>query len=403
MRITGVWEAALPMSSPIRNAVIGFEEMTTSALIIETDATVDGQRVVGYGFNSNGRYAQSGLLRERFLRRILGADPEALLDDAGTNFDPERIWSIAMTNEKPGGHGERSVAVGVIDMAMWDIVGKIAGMPVCQVLAERYGDGSWDANVSVYAAGGYYHDGGIDALKQELEEYLQLGYTTVKMKIGGASLDTDRARIEAALDVVREGERLAVDANGRFDLRQALDYAAALAPYDLRWYEEPGDPLDFALHATVAEAYSNPIATGENLFSVGDVRNLARYAGLRPDRDILQMDPVLSYGVVEYVRMQRVLDNHGWWSRRAIPHGGHQLALHVAAGLKLGGNESYPRVFEPFGGFADDTPITNGEIALPDRPGVGFEAKPPLINALMSVRNDASRISVPASPLRQTG
>jgi L-alanine-DL-glutamate epimerase-like enolase superfamily enzyme len=392
VKITNVYEASLPMRSAMRNAVIGFEEMTTSVLVVETDVEREGGKVVGYGFNSNGRYAQSGLLRERFLRRILAADPDTLLDETGTNLDPERMWQVAMTNEKPGGHGERSVAVGIIDMALWDIVGKIAERPLCQVLADRYGDGSWDDHVFVYAAGGYYREGGVHALQQEIRGYLDLGYTTVKMKIGGAPLDEDLRRIEAVIEVVGAAERVAVDANGRFDLPQALEYAAALSPYGLRWFEEPGDPLDYSLHAIVAEVYEPSLATGENLFSSSDVRNLARYGGLRPDRDVVQMDPVLSYGVVEYTRMLKTLQTHGWSTRRAIPHGGHQLALHVASGLKLGGNESYPGVFEPFGGFADNVPIIEGRVALTDVPGVGFETNADLFAALRSAWTEASHV-----------
>ena len=93
------------------------------------------------------------------------------------------------------------------------------------------------------------------------------------------------------------------------------------------------------------------------------------------DRDILQMDPVLSYGLVEYLRMLKVLKQHGWSPRQCIPHGGHQFALNIASGLKLGGNESYPRVFAPFGGFADSTPIERGYVAIPAMPGIGFEDK----------------------------
>jgi len=176
------------------------------------------------------------------------------------------------------------------------------------------------------------------------------------------------------------GSRLAVDANGRFDLATALAYASALKPMGLFWFEEAGDPLDFALQSMLGENYPLSMATGENLFSHQDVRNLLRYGGMRPDRDYLQMDPVLSYGLVEYMRMLNQLTSHGWSKRRCIPHGGHQFALHIAAGLGLGGNESYPKVFAPFGGFADSTPIKEGYINLTESPGIGFEEKADLIN-----------------------
>ena len=117
------------------------------------------------------------------------------------------------------------------------------------------------------------------------------------------------------------------------------------------------------------------MATGENLFSMQDARNLIRYGGMRPDRDWLQFDCALSYGLVEYLRTLTMLKQHAWSPRRCIPHGGHQMSLNIAAGLGLGGNESYPDVFQPFGGFADDTPVENSYVKMPDVPGVGFEAK----------------------------
>jgi L-alanine-DL-glutamate epimerase-like enolase superfamily enzyme len=333
-----------------------------------------GKPVVGFGFHSNGRYAQQGILRERVIPRLLRADPAALLDEEGTNFDPERAWRVMMKNEKPGGHGDRAVAVAVMDMALWDVAAKIADLPLAEVLAQRYGNGHVDERVPVYAAGGYYYPGkDISALTDEMKSYLELGYTTVKIKIGGAPLAEDLKRIEAVLKLLPSGDRLCVDANGRFDLKTALDYAAALGPYKLRWYEEPGDPLDFELNGEIAKNSKTPIATGENLFSMEDARNLIRYGGMNSQADFLQMDPALSYGVVEYARTLQMLSENGWSPRRCIPHGGHQMALHVAAGMGLGGSESYPGVFLPFGGFADDTPIENGCVRLPDAPGIGIE------------------------------
>jgi L-alanine-DL-glutamate epimerase-like enolase superfamily enzyme len=291
-----------------------------------------------------------------------------------------------MSNEKPGGHGERCVAAGVIDMALWDAAAKIEGKPLYRLLADRYRNGRREEKVFVYAAGGYYYPGkDNEALKAEMRGYLDMGYSVLKMKIGGATLEEDCRRIEAVLELLGDGKRLAVDANGRFDLETARAYAGALKPYGLRWYEEPLDPLDYASHAVLARDYEGSIATGENLFSRQDVTNLLRHARLRPDRDILQMDPALSYGLVEYLRMLEVLKDLGWSHRQCIPHGGHQFALNIAAGLGLGGNESYPHVFAPFGGFADLTPIKDGFVNLPETPGVGFEEKSKLIDLFRSL------------------
>lgn len=386
MKITAIHSTVVPIASAIRNAYIDFSKMTASVLAVVTDVVRDGKPVVGYGFNSNGRYAQAALLAERFIPRIMEADPASLVDDSGENLDPHRIWASAMANEKPGGHGERSVAIGVIDMAVWDAVAKIEGKPLYRLLADRYNDGDADDKVFVYAAGGYYYPGkNLQALKDEMRKYLDLGYTVVKMKIGGDSVDEDLKRIDAVIEVLGAPGRLAVDANGRFDLETAVRYAKALAPYGLFWYEEAGDPLDFTLQAELANHYEAPMATGENLFSMQDARNLIRYGGMRPDRDWLQFDCALSYGLVEYLRTLGMLKEHGWSSRRCIPHGGHQLSLNIAAGLKLGGNESYPDVFQPFGGFADNVPVEESYVRLPDTPGIGFEAKASLWRVMKSL------------------
>jgi len=376
MKITAIHETVAPISSDIRNAYIDFSKMTASVVAVVTDIKRNGKRVVGYGFNSNGRYAQSGLLRERFIPRIMGAEAKSLLNDAGDNLDPHRIWACAMANEKPGGHGERSVAVGVLDMAVWDAVAKIEGKPLYRVLGERYRGGDVDDKVFVYAAGGYYYPGkNVQALQDEMKKYLDLGYSVVKIKIGGESLADDLRRIEAVIKVVGSGKNLAVDANGRFDLQTAIEYARALKPYGLFWYEEAGDPLDYALQAELAYHYDGPMATGENLFSMQDARNLIRHGGMRADRDWLQFDCALSYGLVEYLRTIDMLRQNAWSTRRCVPHGGHQMSLNIAAGLGLGGNESYPDVFQPFGGFADGTPVVNSYVTMPEVPGVGFEAK----------------------------
>jgi L-alanine-DL-glutamate epimerase-like enolase superfamily enzyme len=382
MRIADLREVTAPIASPIANAYIDFSKMTCSLVAVVTDVGRDGRTVVGYGFNSNGRYGQGGLIRERFAPRLLEAKPETLLNDAGDNLDPDRIWQTLMRNEKPGGHGERSVAVGTIDMAVWDAVAKIASKPLFRLLAERYGTKA-DPRVFVYAAGGYYYPGkNLEALRTEMRGYLDRGYTVVKMKIGGADIAEDRRRIEAVLAEIGSQAQLAVDANGRFDLETAIAYAKMLGQYPLFWYEEAGDPLDYALQAALAEFYPGPMATGENLFSHQDARNLLRYGGMRPDRDWLQFDCALSYGLCEYLRTLEVLKIAGWSPRRCIPHGGHQMSLNIAAGLGLGGNESYPDLFQPYGGFPDGVRVEDGYIVMPELPGIGFEGKSDLIRVM---------------------
>jgi L-alanine-DL-glutamate epimerase-like enolase superfamily enzyme len=357
MRIVEIRERSASISSSIRNAYIDFSRMTVSVVALITDVVRDGSPVIGYGFCSNGRYAQGGILRERFIPRIIEADPASLCADMDDNLDPLKIWNTFMANEKPGGHGDRAVAAGALDMAVWDAVAKIAEQPLWRLLSERYNGGQCDQQVLVYPGGGYYYPGKqLVQLQEEMRGYRDAGYRVVKMKIGGADLDTDLHRIEAVLEVVGDGRSLAVDANGRFDLPQALAYGEAIRGYDLFWYEEPGDPLDYLLHATLAQHYPAAIATGENLFSHQDLVNLLRYGGLRPDRDWVQLDPALSYGLTEYLRV-------------------------IAS-------ESYPGVFQPFGGFADAIPIVDGYTRGHDTPGIGVELKQDLYTELRRLTAD---------------
>ncbi|HSI79156.1 MAG TPA: enolase C-terminal domain-like protein [Solirubrobacterales bacterium] len=390
-RIVDVREQTVPLEAAIRNSLIDFSEMTTCVVAVLTDRRIDGRPAVGFGFNSIGRYTQGDMLRDRFIPRLLNADPDALIDEESGELDPARVGDLVMKNEKPAGHGERSGAVAALEIAVWDVAAKLAEMPLYRLLADRYNGGEHDRDVEVYAAGGYYYpDDGVERLVDEMCGYLDAGYTHLKMKVGGASLDTDIERVEAVLGLVGgDGGRLAVDANGRFDLETAIAYGERMERYGLRWYEEPGDPLDFALLAELGKHYEPPLATAENLFSHQDVRNLLRYAGLRPDIDILQMDPGLSYGVAELDRMLSVMRHAGWSPRRVIPHGGHLMALHMAAGLQLGGNESYPGIFQPFGGFGLQHEVVEGAITIADEPGIGLELKTELEPVLSGLAPEA--------------
>lgn len=354
------------------NALVNFGGHTVSLVALIADR--GGKRVVGVAFDSIGRFAQSGILRDRMIPRILAAPPEALLDESGL-VDPAAVAACALTDEKPGGHGDRAAAVAALELACWDLNAKLDDEPAYATIARHFGRKPVSA-VAVYAAGGYYYsDASLHGLRDEMRGYLDLGYDSVKMKIGGAPLPEDLARIEAVVDVVGDGGRVAVDANGRFDRSAATQWAAALAAYGLRWYEEPGDPLDFELNQAVTACYDGAVATGENLFSVPDVTNLVRYGGMRPGRDIFQMDAGLSYGLTEYARMLGVLEANGFDRRFAFPHGGHLLNLHIAIGLGLGGCESYPGVFQPFGGYSDGCSPAGGRITPTDAPGFGLEQK----------------------------
>jgi L-alanine-DL-glutamate epimerase-like enolase superfamily enzyme len=377
MRIVDIRERAVPLKSNIANSSFDFSEMTTSIVAVITDVVRDGRPVVGFAFNSTGRYACGAAMRARFIPRVLGADPHSLLDRPQENFDPGKILAVMMQREKSGGHSERSIAIGTIEVAVWDAIAKIAGKPLHRVLADRYNAGRIATKVFCYVGGGWYAPGQtVKDLQDEMRRHLDAGYTMVKMKVGGLPLAEDLHRVEAVKAILPGNAQLAVDANSKFDRDQALAYAKALAPFQLRWFEEPCDPLDFALLAEIASQYDPPLSTGENLFSTQDVENLIRFGGLHPDRnDVIQVDPPQSYGIVQYARTIDMLARHGWPRRALFPHGGNQMSLAMAAGFGLGGAESYPGVFGAFGGFADDARLDGGYLTLSDRPGIGFEGQ----------------------------
>ena len=376
MRIVDIRERAIPLKSDLKNSSFDFSEMTTSVVAVVTDVVRDGRRVAGFAFNSTGRYACGAQMRERFIPRILRADPKSLLDASSDNLDPEKIVAVMRQREKIGGDAERSIGIGTIEVAVWDAVAKIAGKPLHQVLAERYGDGTVAKKMFCYVGGGWYWPGQTTKdLQDEMRRHLDAGYTMVKMKVGGMPLAEDCRRIEAVMQVLGNEARLAVDANGKFDRAESLAYAKSLAPFGLRWFEEPCHPLDFSLYAEIAAAYAGPLAAGENLYSTQDVQNLVRFGGMRADRDIIQVDPPQAYGIAQYAQTIAMLEREGWRRASLFPHGGNQMSLAIAAGFGLGGAESYPGVFGAFGGFADDAKVEGGAITLSDRPGIGFEGQ----------------------------
>jgi L-alanine-DL-glutamate epimerase-like enolase superfamily enzyme len=401
MKIVSIHEATLPIGSAMRNASIAFDQMTASALVIRTDQSMGGEALVGLAFDSIGRYGKGGLLRERFIPRLLAAAPTDLLDEHG-HIDPSRCQAVLMRGEKQGGHGERPGAVGLLDAALWDLRAKQQGLPLWQCLRQSTGsiasvssfaasapvtataplsatatDAATSAppRIATYASCGHFTDNpDPQALRDEVAQCLAWGYTTVKIKLSGRDARLDAQRIASALSAGLAPAQLAVDLNGQWDAR-CSDVLAVLAAQPLAWVEEPTPALDYAAMAAFCQGYGGPVATGENLFSGDDATNLLRYGGLRPAHDRLQMDISLSYGVGEYIRMIERAESLGWSRQAFWPHAGHLFAAHVVAGLGLGSHESAPDAARLYGGFWDGVPVVDGHIGLPPHPGVGFEHK----------------------------
>jgi L-alanine-DL-glutamate epimerase-like enolase superfamily enzyme len=385
MRIVDIRERTVPVSR-YSDPRIPSDGLNTTVVAIITDVHRNGAPIAGFGFSSIGRFGQSGLIRERFAPRLLAAREDELVTKSGDNLDPFRAWDCMMKGEKPGGHGERCVAVGTLDMALWDAAAKIAEKPLYRFLGELIGKSAARKAVPVYAGGGYYFPSDdITLLTDEVRQFLDHGYTHVKIKIAGRSMGEDLKRIEAVLSLLPSSDRLAVDAMNRYTSESAISAAHTLEPYRLRWFEDMCDPLDFETHARIAAAYDHPLGVGEALFSLADARNLLRYGGLRPGRDVLLFDPAHCYGLPEYLRILEALESDGWSLKSCQPHGGHLFSLHVAAALGLGGCESNPHNFQPFGGFVDGATVEDGSVQPPEAPGIGFETRSSLYDVFCSL------------------
>lgn len=382
MRITAIRESPIPL---FRYAYPSLRsgDLTTSLVMVATDVRKAGKPVIGYGYASVGRYAQGGLMRERFIPRLIAAPPEALIDEASGRLDPERAHSVMMAGEKPGGHGERCVAIGALDMAIWDAVAKIAEQPLHAFLALRLGRGRQvRAPIPVYAGGGYRYPGDdLERLADEMRRFRDLGFTHAKMKIGGVPIAQDLKRIEIASRHLPDSTHLAVDAMNTYDAETSLTAASHLAPRDLWWFEDICDPHDFMTQARVASAYKRPVAAGEALFSLAEAKLLDSHGGLRRDRDVLLFDPVHCYGLTGYLRIIAHLTSCGWPRSAFWPHGGHLFSLHIVAALGLGGAEVTPFAFAPFSQLSDQLPVSEGHVDLPRAPGIGFELNPDIMRA----------------------
>ena len=385
MRITDIRTRTVPISR-YADSSISSDGLDTTIVAVVTSEIRSGHPLAGFGFSSIGRYAQTGLIRERFGPRLLAAKETDLSSESADGFDPLRAWECMMRGEKPGGHGERSVAVGALDMALWDVAAKRAEMPLARLLAQRFTGGLLPETVAVYAAGGYpYPADDLARLREEIKRLLGGGYTRVKIKIGAHTIAQDAARIECVLALLPNAACLAVDAMNRYQREQAILAADTLSQYGLGWFEDFCDPLDYETHAEVARRYPHPLAAGEALFSAADARNLALYAGLRPNQDVLLFDPAHCYGLPGYLRIVEQMESAGWPRTSFWPHGGHLFSLHVAAGLGLGGSESNPHIFQPFGGFPDDSSVIDGRTSLPSVPGIGFESRARLAKLFQSL------------------
>ena len=362
MQITDVRSAAVrvPLERP---TAIATRQLGGREYVLVWIASDDGHTGLGYAYAGTvgGRQTHE-LVRDVFRPLLLGQDPTLV----------ERHWA-AMYQESLliGRRGAALRAISAVDVALWDLLGQIAGLPLYRLL------GGVASSVPAYASGGYYRPGDpIDLIQAELADYLARGFADVKIKVGGAPLEVDVQRVRAARAAIGPRGRLALDANNAWRTpHDAIRFARAVEDADIWWLEEPLPPDDVAGHAEIARVLEMPVATGEIHATRWEFADLiARRAA-----DILQPDAGVAGGVSEWLKIAHTAAS---FNLPVAPHWHANLHAHLTAAVGNGLVVEYFVLEQDIYNFERLlTPETrlrvqDGQILLPGHPGLGITLDP---------------------------
>lgn len=332
------------LERPYHNAIVSTTSKSVTFVEVETDEGPSGLAFAG----ARERETIEGPLRSR----LLGESP----------MNAARLWHAMFIGwRKPVAKGDVVSAIGAVDNALWDLRGKVLESPVYRLL------GGFRDRVPAYAAGGYYEEGkGTSGLAKEMARFVEAGYRAVKMKVGGAPLREDVARVAAARDAIGPEIRLMVDANNAWNATEAIAFGRAIEQFDVTWFEEPCWPDDLAGAAQVCRALDMPIASGEIEYTRWGCRDLIEQRAA----DIIQGDPHTAGGLTEWVRIAALASAH---HLPVAPHGNHYLGAHAVAAVDNGMIvESYARLQAWQDDFFTPMELDGGELVLPDLPGLGI-------------------------------
>lgn len=326
------------------NSILNFNSEALTFVRVETDEGLTGVSLAK---------PPDAAFRDQIVARLLGEDP---LNYASNWYRMFTGWRKRIVK------GDAIAAIGAIDIALWDLRGKIMNAPVYQVL------GGFRNRVPVYAAGGYYAEGkGIAELGEELNSYVAAGYRAVKIKVGGAPFKEDVARVHGAREAIGPDIGLMVDANNAWNSHEALKFARAVEDCDLAWYEEPCWPDDLDGARRLCDALDMPVASGEVEYTRWGFRDLIE----RGAADIIQADPCYCGGLTEWVRIAALASAHHMYM---APHGQHYLGAHAVAAVDNGLIvESYLPLRPWQDRFISGPELDNGDLVLTDAPGLGLE------------------------------
>ena len=353
MKVTNVtmetyrWKRA----KPIRNGRYVYPTAGLDIVKIETDDGVTGIGLSGAVLEAEdiGRS-----ILHHLKQYVIGQDP----------FDNERIWDDMWQPKLVGRRGITTRVISGVDIALWDIKGKVAGRPVYKML------GGFADRVPVYIAGGYYEEGkGLDDLAAEMRQSVDMGANAVKMKIGGAPINEDVERVRVVREAVGPDVRLMVDANCAYRYYEAIEIARKMEPYDVFWFEEPVNPDDYEGHKLISQATTIPIATGENEYTRYGFRDLIENRCAA----IIQPDALIMGGITEFMKVAALAQAH---DLPVAPHGNQDVHVHLVSAVPNGLTvEYYSDSTDPMWGsmFKHTLEVKDGHVSPPDRPGLGIE------------------------------
>ena len=351
MKITGVTteEYRWPRHKPITNGKHTYTHTGLRLVKVETDEGVTG---IGVGAAERGGIMTATI--EELTPKLIGEDP----------LNVERLWHKMWEPKIIGRRGLTTRAISAIDITLWDIRAKVAGMPLYKLL------GGFRDSVPTYVAGGYYEDGkGLRELAREMEDNLKMGATAVKIKVGGVPISEDVERVRVCRETIGPDVKLLLDANCAYRFYDAIRFAKRVEEYDPFWFEEPVMPDDYDGHRKLAAATSIPIATGENEYTRYGFRDLINHDSAA----ILNADAKILGGVTEFMKVAALAQAN---DLDIAPHGSQDIHVHLVAAIPNGLIlEFYRDSVDPmWGKIYHETLSLNadGTVSPPNVPGIGI-------------------------------
>jgi L-alanine-DL-glutamate epimerase-like enolase superfamily enzyme len=337
-----------PRLKPITNGKHTYTHSGLGLVKIETD-----EGVTGIGRGSTGGVGKATI--ERLKPLLIGEDP----------IDVERLWHKMWVPKLIGRRGLTTRAISAIDIGLWDLRSKVAGLPLFKML------GGYRDRMPTYIAGGYYEEGkGLKELAQEMVGYVEMGARAVKMKIGAVPIPEDVERVKAVRKAIGPQVKLLIDANCAYRYYEAIQLAKRVQEYDPFWFEEPVAPDDYQGFQKLAAQTTIPIASGENEYTRYGFRDLIATQAV----PILNADAIVLGGVTEFIKVAALAQAY---DLDIAPHGAQDVHIHlvsaIANGLIL---EFYPTRFDPMQEKIYRHPLElndDGTVSPPDVPGIGLD------------------------------